>query len=486
MEKELTSAVAANRFGLGARPGELQAIGGSGPDWLRSQLDGPAPEIADEGLQSSASILAQIYDLRRIIRAERMRGAGAAGRAGGIAGGDAEGDASAGSAAAVDAFKKLPQLIRPIYLAEAGARFRESVSTDRPFVERLTHFWANHFAVSADKSVLPALAGSYEREAIRPYVLGNFTDMLLATERHPAMLLYLDNQMSMGPDSLAARNIARRNPDRRTGINENLARETMELHTVGVDGGYTQTDVTVFSEVLTGWSIAGPDGWRTGAQPGTFLFRAAMHEPGSKVVMGKRYADAGYDQGVAVLRDLASRPATARFIATKLARHFIADDPPAPAVERMAAAFSESGGDLPTVYRALIASPEAWEGPAAKYKTPSDYIVSTFRGLNLPVRQDKAPVGLFQLLGQRIWAPGSPAGWPDRAADWDGASELLKRIEWADAVGQRIGPRRNAMELAPQMLGRGLSAGTREAIAHAESAAQAIALLLASPDFMRR
>ncbi|HEY1889830.1 MAG TPA: DUF1800 domain-containing protein [Steroidobacteraceae bacterium] len=468
MDKGLTSAIAANRFGLGARPGDLAAIGGSGPDWLRAQLDGPAPDIAADGLQSSASILTQVYDLRRALRAARLGGAVAT------------------SAAAIGAFEKLGQLVRPIYVAEASARFRESVSTARPFVERLTQFWANHFAVSADKSVVPALAGSYEREAIRPYVLGNFNEMLLATERHPAMLLYLDNQLSMGPDSRTARNIARRNPDRKSGINENLARETMELHTVGVDGGYTQTDVTVFSEVLTGWSIAGLDGWRTGAQPGTFLFRAPMHEPGSKVVMGRRYADSGYDQGVAVLHDLASRPATARFIATKLARHFIADEPPPPAVERMAAAFLESGGDLPTVYRALIASPEAWQHPVAKFKTPSDFIVSSFRGLQLPVAADKTPIGLFQLLGQRIWAPGSPAGWPDRSADWDGASELLKRIEWADAVGQKVGSRRNAMDLAPQMLGGVLSATTREGIAHAESAAQAIVLLLAAPEFMRR
>jgi uncharacterized protein (DUF1800 family) len=223
--------------------------------------------------------------------------------------------------------------------------------------------------------------------------------------------------MSMGPDSRAAWNIARRNPDRKTGINENLARETMELHTVGVDGGYTQADVTAFSEVLTGWSIAGPDGWRTGAEPGTFLFREAMHEPGSKVVLGKRYPDTGYNQCVAVLRDLAARPATAHFIATKLARHFIADDPPESAVQRVAQAFSQSGGDLPTVYKALIDSPEAWRQPVAKYKSPSDYIVSAFRGLELPVKVEKPPVGLFQQLGQRIWAPGSPAGWPDRSAD---------------------------------------------------------------------
>jgi len=477
MDKGLTSAIAANRFGLGARPGELATIGGAGPDGLRAQLEGPAPQITGDGLQSSASILAQVYDLRRTIRAARMRRVR----------GDDEGGASA---AAIGAFRKLPQLIRPIYLAEAGARLRQAVSTDRPFVERLVHFWSNHFAVSIDKGVLAALAGSYEREAIRPYVLGNFNDMLLATERHPAMVLYLDNQMSMGPDSRAARNIARRRPGTRPGINENLARETMELHTVGVDGGYTQADVTAFSRVLTGWSIAGPERWRASAQPGTFLFRAAMHQPGSQVVMGKRYPDGGYDQGVAVLRDLAARPATARFIATKLARHFIADDPPAPAVDRLAAAFSASGGDLPTVYRALIDSPEAWEQPVAKYKSPSDFIVSSFRGLELPLRTDTgkplAPIGLFQLLGQRIWCPGSPAGWPDRSADWDGASELLKRIEWADAVAQRVGPRRDARELAPQMLGGALTAATRTAIAHAETAAQAVALLLASPDFMRR
>ena len=477
MDKGLTSAIAANRFGLGARPGELAAMGGSGPDWLRVQLDGHAPQIADPALQSSASVLTQLDELRSAIQAERRGGAG----------GSRDGPGSAaGSAAAIGALQKLPQLIRPIYLAEAGARFREAVATDLPFVERLTQFWANHFAVSVDKTVLAALAGSYEREAIRPYVLGNFNDMLLATTRHPAMLLYLDNQVSMGPGSRAAFNIARRNPGRKVGINENLARETMELHTLGVDGGYTQADVTALSQVLTGWSVAGRDGWRTGAQPGMFLFRAAMHEPGSKLVLGKRYPDTGYDQGVAVLRDLAARPAAARFIATKLTRHFIADDPPAPAVARVAAAFAQSGGDLPTVYRALIASPEAWEDPVAKYKTPSDFIVSAFRGLELPVRGGQAPVGLFQLLGQRIWGPGSPAGWPDRSADWDGASELLKRIEWADAVGQRIGSRSNAMELAPQLLGQTLSAATREALAHAASGAQAIALLLASPEFMRR
>jgi uncharacterized protein (DUF1800 family) len=216
------------------------------------------------------------------------------------------------------------------------------------------------------------------------------------------------------------------------------------------------------------------------------MFRAEIHEPGAKTVVGKRYADAGYDQGVAVLRDLASNPSTARFIATKLARHFIADNPPGKAIDRIAQAYLASGGDLRTVYGALIESPEAWAEPLAKYKTPGDYIVSTFRGLQLPVDTGRSPVAAFELLGQRIYGPGSPAGWPDRSADWDGASALMKRIEWADAVGQRTGNRRNAMELAPQLLGATLTDGTRTAVARAATGAQALTLLLASPEFMRR
>jgi uncharacterized protein (DUF1800 family) len=216
------------------------------------------------------------------------------------------------------------------------------------------------------------------------------------------------------------------------------------------------------------------------------MFRPELHEPGPKVVMGKRYAETGYEQGVAVLHALAASPATAHFIATKLVRHFVADDPPRRAVERVANAYLSSDGHLPTVYRALIDSHEAWEQPLAKYKTPSDYIVSTFRGLQIPTDHGRNPLVPFELLGQRTFSPGSPAGWPDRSADWDGASALIKRIEWADAVGQRLGSRRDAAALAPQMLGDNLTKSTQMAIARAATASQAITLLLSAPEFMRR
>jgi uncharacterized protein (DUF1800 family) len=467
MLERLTSVIAANRFGLGARPGDLGAISADGRDWLRAQLKDAPPQVADAQLRSSSDILVEALDLRREIRAARQEGA-------------------SGADAQVAVLMKVPQLLRPIYIEEATARFRQAVSTNRPFIERLTQFWTNHFAVSVDKNLLLGLAGSFEREAIRPHVLGNFSDMLLAVERHPAMLLYLDNHLSVGPNSKAARNVERRHAERKIGINENLARETLELHTLGVGGGYTQADVTSYAEVITGWSIGGEQGRRPRGEPGKFMFRAELHEPGAKVVLGKRYPDSGYDQGVAVLRDLANYPSTARFIATKLARHFIADDPPSKAIDRIAKAYMTSGGSLPAVYLALIESPDAWTESLAKYKTPTDYIVSTFRGLQIPADAGRAPLAPFELLGQRVYAPGSPAGWPDRSADWDGSSALMKRIEWADAVGQRVGNRRDAADLASQLLGGTVSSATRAAISRAASGSQAVTLLLASPEFMRR
>lgn len=465
MPDPLTTTIAVNRFGLGARPGELGSLGADGRGWLRTQLQAPPPQLADAQLRSSADILSEALDLRREIRAARQA-------------------KSAGEAAEV--VMKVPQLLRPIYIEEATARMRHAVTTDRPFVERLTQFWTNHFAVSVDKNLLLGLAGSFEREAIRPHVLGNFGDLLLAVETHPAMLLYLDNHLSVGPSSKAARNVERRHAERKIGINENLARETLELHTLGVGGGYTQKDVTTFAEVITGWSIGGEQGRRPQGVPGKFMFRAELHEPGAKVVLGKRYPDDGFEQGVAVLRDLADNPSTARHLATKLARHFIADDPPREAVDRLASAYLESGGSLSHVYTALLDSPEAWNQPLAKFKTPADYIVSTYRGLQIPPDAGRNPLAPFDLLGQRNYGPGSPAGWPDRSADWDGASALMKRIEWADAVGQRIGSRRDALELAPQLLGNTLTQATRTAISRAATAAQAVTLLLAAPEFMRR
>src|SRR5215469_4253896 len=359
MPQTIAAVIAANRFGLGARPGELALIGGDAREWLRAQLPAPVPVLTAPELRPSWQILAQALDVRREIQAQRR--AVAAG--------------SAANGVEDPAQKRLPQFLRPVYAAEVTARLQHAVATERPFLERLTQFWSNHFAISIDKQFLAGLAGSFEREAIRAHVLGSFTDMLLAVDTHPAMQLYLDNYLSVGPNSLAAQRRARREAPL-IGINENLAREILELHTLGVGGGYTQKDVTSFAEVITGWSIGGEGGRFADAAPGRFVFRAELHEPGAKTVLGRRYPDAGFDQGVAVLRDLAAERAAAHFIATKLARHFIQDEPPPAAVARVADAFTAGGGDLPGVYGALIDAREGWLRPLAKYKTPADYVVS--------------------------------------------------------------------------------------------------------------
>jgi uncharacterized protein (DUF1800 family) len=467
------AAIAANRFGLGARPGELPNIGADAAGWLLRQVKGAPPILKEEGLKGeglrpSAETLAKVIELRK----EKK-----------------EASDDAAKAAAL----KLPAVYRPVYIDEVHARFAHSVTTERPFLERLTQFWSNHFAVSVDKIAVLGLAGAMEREAIRPRVTGHFQELLLAVEKHPAMLLYLDNQASIGPNSKAARFVGKRGTGRKVGINENLAREILELHTLGVDGGYTQSDVLTFAQAISGWSIGGLDNNRRLAKlgvdngtPGEFHFRDVFHEPGARKLLGKSYADDGVRQGEAMLRDLALRRETARHVSTKLARHFIADVPPKSVVDRMTRAWLDSKAHLPTIYEALVESPEAWEQPLAKFKTPADYIYSAYRALGIPMREKRRALQPFEALGQRNLSPGSPAGWPDASADWDGSSALLKRIAWADVVAQRMGDARNARDLAPQLLGATLTDDTAKAIARAESGAQALTLLMASPEFMRR
>lgn len=456
------AAVAANRFGLGARPGELAAASADPRGWLLSQVREPLL-LKQAGLLPSAEILARAASLRQQ-RRERKNS-----------------DASASAEVAFN----LGRHYRPIYLSEAAARTRLAVATDRSFAERLVQFWANHFAVSVDKPAALGLAGAFEREAVRPNLCGRFADMLLAVERHPAMLTYLDNHLSIGPDSTLARRAARRRK-RELGLNENLAREILELHTLGADGGYSQADVTSFAKVITGWSIGGSYGPLSGGEPGQFHFREALHEPGAQVVLGRRYGQDGIRQGEAVLADLARHPATAMHVSLKLARHFVADDPPAAVLERLLRAWKETDGSLPALHAALVDSPEAWATPVAKYKTPSDYLLSAWRALDAPLPDDKLITAGFQRLGQPVWMPGSPAGWADRATDWDGSAALKQRIEFASLLGARMGDRVDALQLAESALGPHLSVATRQALQRAASRSQALTLALAAPEFQRR
>jgi len=455
--------IAALRFGFGARPGDLEIISRDPDKWLLDQLQGPH-RLHDEiqRLPDSASVLLAVQDIRRQEREDRKEDP--------------------------DAVKTYGRTVRRHYIEQTNARYRAAAETDTPFHERLVHFWSNHFAISADKQPMPAIAGLYENEAIRPNVTGKFIDLLLAVEQHPAMIVYLDNQRSIGPGSPMGKRANRKRRDREIGLNENLAREILELHTLGVDGGYTQQDVTTFAEVITGWSVGGTNerGQFAEGVPGTFEFRDTIHEPGAKKILGQRYSQEGVKQGEAVLRDLATHPSTARFLSTKLARHFVADDPPGSIVDKLTTAYLESGGELTAMYEALIQSEEAWGSVFSKYKTPNDFVISTLRAFDHSPDNPRFITGALDLMGQTPYRPGSPAGWPDTAEHWGGADALYKRIEWSNTVSRIVGSRVNPVDLGDAVLGDAFNPETRKAISRAESLSQGMTLFLASPDFQRR
>ena len=479
--------IAVLRFGLGARPGDLAAAASDPRAWLTAQIGGPAQLAGNTPLAPSDQIFTEVLAARDELQ-EMKREATAR---------SAAVDTPAAGATAAAAFNPVRDAYLPHYRAQVLARAQSAALTARPFAERLVHFWTNHFAVSADKGAVFGIAGTLENEAIRPNVNGRFADLLTAVEQHPAMIAFLDNQYSVGKDSelalLAARRAARQGtmgapdqPKREFGINENLAREILELHTLGVNGGYTQNDVTSFAQIITGWSIGGGKGRLAGGTPGRFYFRDNLHEPGAKTFLGKTYGEDGRRQGEAVLADLSRHPATARFIATKLVRHFVADDPPPAAVERVAHAFRKSGGDLPHVYAALIEAPEAWDAEMRKFKTPEDFVFSTLRALNVSPRQPEEIVRSFDLLGQRQYVPGSPAGWPDTSKSWDGSDALMHRVLWASRAASRYERGIDPVELAASSLGAYARPETLTALRRASSSSQALALLLMSPEFQRR
>jgi uncharacterized protein (DUF1800 family) len=451
------AAIAAARFGLGAREGTLKAIAGDPQGALKAELKEPLPKpITGAGLPSAPAAFRTFRDA-----AERKQV-----------------EAKDKSAKVDDLGRAIGAELRPLYTKEIFARTRAALEAVIGFRERLVHFWSNHFAVSMQqKLVVAPVAGAFEREAIRPHINGSFFSLLKAVEQHPAMLLYLDNAQSIGPNSLAGR-LSKR------GLNENLAREILELHTLGVNGGYGQADVTSIAKVITGWSIVRPK--RDPAHGGEFRFQPMLHEPGAQTVLGKRYAEGGVEQGEAVLADLARHPATARFIATKLARHFIADAPPQAAIDRLATRFRQTDGDLPSLYAALIEAPEAWKNPLGKLKTPGDFLLSTLRGLGLSDLENYRLVESFALLGERPFFAPSPAGYPDTAESWSGPDAIKTRLEFANTLAGRLGDRLDPSVRAQALLGPLLSTRTKEALARAASAAQGLTLFLMSPEFQRR
>ncbi len=444
-DMDIQAVIAANRFGFGRRPDD--GVPRDPRAWLRAQLAAPDPTPV-QGVDTRAA-LAVVRDRRAAQKAEKA--------------------AQAGQAKPGAMGMEMGNPIADLARQETHDFFGNALITPAPFRERLVWFWANHFTIVARGEVPAACAGAYVREAIRPYVTGRFSDMLLAVMRHPAMLAYLNQVESAGPDSLAG-------VRRHMGLNENLARESLELHTVSPASGYTQADVTNYAKILTGWSIDLKDGQG-------FVFRPNLHEPGEIEVMGRSWPE-GERGGVEILSWLGTHPATYRHLAEKLVRHFVADEPPRDQVRRVAAVFQETRGDLGAVSNALVDLPGAWV-PGAKLRTPQEFTVACLRAVGAV--PDRVP-NLAQIaggLGQGVFQAPFPIGWPDRAVDWSGPEAMLERVDFSYGLAGRMAAL-DPEQVGHATLGPLLRADTLGQIRAAGSRRDGLTLLLASPEFQRR
>jgi uncharacterized protein (DUF1800 family) len=443
-----SASLAASRFGLGARPGEIELASSDPVGWLTAQIK-DANQSGPAG-PSSVEAATRFAEWRALKQAAR----------------------SAGEAVMLD--EKNPA--RVIFREECSNALAYAAVTETPITERLTLFWQNHFCIAAQKPAVTALAGAYVREAVRPHVNGRFANMLRASAKHPAMLEYLDNRNSIGPNSKAGQK-------RSKGLNENLAREILELHTLGVDGGYTPADVTSFAKLITGWS--------SGAKAddpdiGLFKFKPQTHEPGPITIMDQKWADTGLEEGEAFLEYLGTQPKTAKHIAMKLAQHFVADDPPASLVSAIEAAFLKTGGELSACYEVMLTHEAAWQPDTAKFRTPQSFLLAALRGLAVDLKPNQILQSL-NVMGQPLWRAPSPKGWPDLSSTWMASAAMKTRLDFASTLATRAKPSGSGtlLELASDLLGDRLTDETSTALLRAADNKQALTLLLMSPEFQR-
>jgi len=509
---DINSYIALHKFGLGARQGEAAQVSSNPQSWLMAQLTDVSSTLDEYSLASSQDGIALFYDYLRAKRAEnnadqpvlatsvnkkdrlaafvadidRLRSTEVMIDDNGVRG-TSLADASntflkkkTGDLSGIAANKPSHTLLQQIFTehyAEIGVRTAHAILTPASFREALVRFWSDHFNVYANKSLLARVtAATMEREAIRPNVTGKFVDMLIAVESHPAMLIYLDNWISVGPNSFAGKEYG-------LGINENLARETMELHTLGVDGGYNQEDIIAYAKAITGWSFGNPN-----IQPenmGSFVFEPLLHEPGVVTVMGTAYTGAGVDQGLAVLTDLAAHPSTAKFIAGKLARHFHSDNPPQSLIDRLELAFNISGGDLLVVSSSLVTAPEMWQGSFSKLRNSEEFAIAALRAFGFDTLTPSQSVFVFDAITQIPFSYHAPDGWPKDEANWASSSILSARINLANLLSGYISGPNDPLAAAQELFGPMLTQFTADAISAASSIEQGYTLLMMSPEFQR-
>ncbi len=504
-DPKLKASISVTRFGLGARPGEIEAAASDPRGWLRAQVRREGADAPVGTWPDSAARYADLRTYRQEIGRLRVetggRGAAALPTApqppvSSLSLMMTSTPAQAGMVAipATDAKPVSEFMLRRRDLArglnqetdaEILARFQLAASTPAGFRERWALFWSNHFTVAAKSEEVRVLAPLFEREAIRPHVFGRFSDLLFASTTHPGMMAYLDQTRSVGPNSPAVQRAAVRAPRAGPGLNENLAREVLELHSVGADAGYTQADVTEFARALTGLSVG--DGQARDAELGRVVFREGYHEPGPRTVMGRTYRQSDVGQARAIIDDLAVDPRTARRIARKLATHFLADEPDPALVARLEATWRRTGGDLGLVALALVDAPEMWTPTARKLKTPYEFQVSAWRAAAAqPTLAPREVLQPLTLMGQRPFGAPQPNGWSDQAAEWGAPDAVIKRLTWSRGFAAQHVPAEPPVDLGREVLGARLQPATATALARAETRPEAFAILLMSPEFQRR
>lgn len=437
------AAIAATRFGYGPRPRELPFIAENPRQWLLDQLIEEPLDPLLEGLPTTPEILTGMLRARQNGRED---------------------------------FRRFKQEARRRVTAEAARSALIATNGDKPFFERLVRFWTNHFTVSMRKPAVAPLVSAFEREAIRPNVTKRFYDMLLAVVRHPAMLIYFDNIRSVGPFSTVGRATGR-------GLNDNMAREILELHTVGA-GAFTERDVREFSKMLSGWTV----GRLNSDKPGEFLFRNNWHQELPKRFLGRVIPEAGVLEAEAALDLLSRSEVTGRVLARKMAQFFVTDEPEPGLVSNLFNGYADGGGSCLTMAQGLIRAPGAWASVQTKVKTPEDLVISTVRALGRRPKSGQMVLRAMRLLGQPPYSAPSPAGWPQTASYWLSPQVLIERLEWASSVAGRYGipDDMEAIEFGFEILGPLFRPETFRRLQVSYSKTESLALLLSSPEFQRR
>jgi len=449
--------IAVNRFGYGARGDELAHAKPDPKKWLLSQLQ--TIGFNDKHPTSSDVFVAHAkYQKQKKLMKKQLKKAPASQRQ--------QRDKNNNS--------RVKNTVRQTYITMTADSLKQIIVSEYSVSWRLLDFFSNHFSVSTAGRLMIGLSPTLEREAIAPNLLGNFAEMLLAVEQHPAMLIYLNNEKSFGANSRLAKK-------KKVGLNENLAREIMELHTLGVDGGYSQSDVIELAKAISGWSVKNAKKERgTG-----FIFRSYGHEPGPRMLLGKKYLQQGVKQGQQMLRDLAMHPKTANYVCAKIAHHFVSENPSPSLINKMQKTWLNNQGNIKQVMITMFNAEEAWLDGPQKYKSPRDFIISAYRAIAPKRLYDKALFYALNNLGQTPFNAGSPAGFSDDESHWLGASALMARVEWSSLVSAKM-KRVNAEQVMSTALGNSISQHTYQMVMRAESRQQASTLLLMSPEFQRR